>query len=229
MKISIIIPVFNEADTISQLICYLRENSWKKDRLEIIVIDGQSTDNTREIADYCQVAVLSSPYKCRSVQMNLCAGYASGDILYFLHADSFPPEHFDQYIVNAVKNGYTSGCFRMRWDKQGWFLSIFSWMTRFNTNLCRGGDQSLFVKAATFQTIKGFREDFQILEDMEIIPRLRKEGKFAVLPHYLTTSARRYHENGIIRLQVLFAVIHLMNIFGVPQHKLFCFYKKYIR
>ncbi len=229
MKISIIIPVLNESKGIGNLIGYLKANSKQANIKEIIVVDGQSADNTLSVAKEHGVITLVSEQRGRAYQMNTGSANAAGDILYFLHADSFPPSNFDASIIEATKNNCVSGCFRMKWDKQGWFLRFFSWMTRFDYRICRGGDQSLFIFTETFRKIHGFRPDFRIMEDIEIISRLKKEGKFIILPGYVTTSSRRYAENGVFKLQLLFGLIHLMYSLGFSQPKLCTFYQKTIR
>jgi rSAM/selenodomain-associated transferase 2 len=227
--ISIIIPTLNEAENISQVIGHLHNNLYKKHSIEIIVADGNSDDGTVLTAKQLGAKVIVASRPGRAIQMNAGAEIAGGETLYFLHADSLPPVQYDKFMEDVLQNGYKSGCFRMRWNKQGPFLTFLSWMTRFNANCCRGGDQSLFVLSETFRRIHGFREDFNILEDMEIIPRLKKEGAFYVVPKYLTTSDRRYRKNGTIRLQALFTIIHLLYNIGVSQKILYRFYKKHIR
>ena len=227
--ISIIIPTLNEEITISRQIGYLLKNISDKDNIEIIIADGNSTDKTVEIAIHLGLKVIINKKTGRANQMNSGASVSKGDILYFLHADSFPPHGFDNHITNAVKEGYVSGCFRMKWDNQGWFLFIFSWMTRFKANCCRGGDQSLFIKADIFRKIGGFDEDLSLFEDVEIIPRIKKQGKFIVLPFQLITSARKYQKNGTIRLQILFGIMHIMYSAGLSMEKISSFYKRNIR
>ena len=123
-KISVIIPVLNEAETISDLINHLLHNSLKKNIAEIIVVDGGSTDGSQEkVSKFNDIAIFSSE-KGRSNQMNLGAKHANGDILYFLHADSFPPKHFDNFIINEVEKGNQAGCFKMKFDSDHWWLKL---------------------------------------------------------------------------------------------------------
>lgn len=227
--ISIIIPTFNEEATLPDLLGHLFNNVSNKSNFEIIVADGNSSDRTAEIASKQGLKVVFNRKTGRSIQMNSGASVSKGDILYFLHADSFPPPMFDKLIINAVKEGNVSGCFRLKWDKQGWFLSKFSWMTRFKFNICRGGDQSLFIQSHIFRALGGFKEDFSLFEDVEIISRLKRKGKFTVLPYDVITSTRKYAKNGTIRLQLLYGIMHIMYNTGVSQKKLLSYYKKRIR
>ncbi|WP_086475931.1 TIGR04283 family arsenosugar biosynthesis glycosyltransferase [Arenibacter amylolyticus] len=225
--ISIIIPVFNEAAIIHKLLEYLRENSNPNTVKEIIVVDGGSSDQSIAIAKDSGATVLQSR-KGRATQMNLGAQYASGDILYFLHVDTFPPRGFDHFIINAYKSGIKAGCFRMKFDTNSRFLQFFAWFSRVNHKLCRGGDQSLFVEKALFQKLDGYREAFLIYEDSELIGRLYKAEKFTVLPHYVITSARKYEELGTVRLQYHFGMIHLQRVLGSGPDQLYNYYKKHI-
>ena len=77
--------------------------------------------------------------------MNAGAKAATGSILYFLHADSFPPKNFDQHIINEVEKGNSAGCFRLKFDSNHWWLRLASWLTQFRWRACRGGDQSQFI------------------------------------------------------------------------------------
>jgi len=226
--ISIIIPTFNEADQIAQTISkILSANS--RHIVEIIVVDGGSTDNTTSIADQYGAIVKQSIRKGRAAQMNFGASIAKYDILYFLHADSIPPHDFTLAIINAHDDGATSGCFRLQFDYDHWFLKANAWFTRFNVNAIRFGDQSLFVIKEIFQKAGGFREDLLMMEDQEIIRRLKKFGKFEILDKYVTTSARKYRDNGVYRMQGIFFQIWGLYYLGYPQDKLLQLHRKMIK
>src|SRR5690606_16797648 len=143
--ISIIIPILNEAETIEKLLNYLIKNSATKNIAEIIVVDGGSCDGSVDIVKQFENTSLLISEKGRAKQMNLGAKNAKGNILYFLHADSFPPKHFDTFIINEVINGKQAGCFRMQFNSNHWWLKLAGWFTKFNWKICRGGDQSLFI------------------------------------------------------------------------------------
>ena len=228
MKISIIIPTYNEEQTIAKLIEYLKTNSNSKNIAEIIVSDGDSEDATCELAEKASSIVIHGAEKGRAIQMNYGAKKATGDILYFLHADSFPPKFFDKAIIKEVQKGNESGCFRMQFDSNSKWLLFWSWFTKFKANICRGGDQSLFVTKNLFKKIEGFDENLILMEDTEIITRLKKDTNFVVIADTIVTSARRYEENGQYKLQIIFGVIHLLARFGFSQKWLSKFYKKSI-
>ncbi|MBO0321412.1 TIGR04283 family arsenosugar biosynthesis glycosyltransferase [Muricauda sp. CAU 1633] len=226
-SISIIIPVLNEELCLGKLLKHLNQKSTPSNNIEIICVDGGSTDKTREIAEQHRAKVVLSQ-KGRAKQMNLGAKHAKGDVLYFLHADTFPPHNFDQFILSAADSGFLAGCFRMRFDTKNLFLRFFAWFSRMNLLICRGGDQSLFVERELFTKSKGFDETYRIYEDTEFIGRLYKQTKFRVLPAYVVTSARKYQEIGILKLQFHFAVIHLKKYLGSSPDKLYRYYAKYI-
>src|SRR3954454_21814016 len=118
---SIIIPTYNEADQIATTIA--KTNAAKGDHeVEIIVVDGGSTDDTRGIALQKGAKVVIADRKGRAAQMNKGAAVAKYEILYFLHADSIPPNGFTTQILNAFVRGAKSGCFRLAFDHKHWFL-----------------------------------------------------------------------------------------------------------
>ena len=225
-RLSIIIPVLNEAKNIGVLLDYLAQNSNDTLISEILVVDGGSTDGSQKIVSE-RSKKQTSP-KGRAKQMNFGVSHSKGSVLYFLHADSMPPKHFDQYIIEAIDKGSKSGCFKMKFDGTHWWLQLAGWFTQFNWKSCRGGDQSLFVEKTTFEAIGGFNEDFVIYEDNDLIYRLYNQYDFKVLPYWLTTSSRRYEANGIWTLQFHFWMIHLKKILGASPKTLEAYYLKHI-
>lgn len=226
-SLSIIIPVLNEESNIVRLLEYIRENSSNVNIKEILVVDGGSTDETKEAASQYDVLVLHSE-KGRARQMNLGAENAKGEVLYFLHADTFPPKNFDKIILNAIKKGTKTGCFRMKFDSDSRFLSFFSWFSRINHKICRGGDQSLFITRELFNKSGGYDEAYKIYEDNEFISRLYKIADFKILPDQVQTSARKYEQIGNFKLQFYFGIIHLKNYLGADPEQLYRYYKRKI-
>lgn len=227
-QISIIIPVLNEEENLKKLIPFLRNRAREADLLEIIVVDGGSSDSTSELALSLGAKVIPSP-KGRALQMNAGAREARGRILYFLHADSFPPEHFDELIKQAFEKGSHAGCFRLKFDSQSLFLRFFAWFSRFNFQICRGGDQSLFISRSLFDSLGGFNEAYRVYEDNEFVGRIYRKANFRVLPFDLLTSARKYRLNGRFRLQYHFACIHYLYFRGRGPEVLYAYYNRHIR
>lgn len=246
-QLSIIIPIFNEADTIEELLIHLIKHSSKSNIAEIIIVDGGSTDGSLDIVnnfhadtsnnvdrsrlglDFMQPEILSinSP-KGRAKQMNKGALKAKGSILYFLHADSFPPKDFDQSIINNVNNGNLAGCFRLLFDHKHWWLKLASWLTQFHWRACRGGDQSQFITKDLFNNIGGFDESYTIYEDNILINELYNRKQFIVINQKIKTSARLYEKHGIWRLQYHFWVIYIKKWFGGTADELYAYYNKHI-
>jgi len=225
--ISIIIPVLNEENYIVDLLEYIQINSSAGNIKEILVVDGGSTDSTIEAALKYDVFVLRSQ-KGRAKQMNLGAKNAKGEVLYFLHVDTFPPKNFDKIIMNAIQKGNKAGCFRMKFDSDSRFLRFFSWFSRINHKICRGGDQSLFITKELFDKSGGYDEAYRIYEDNEFIGRLYELTNFKILPDQVQTSARKYEQIGNFKLQFYFGIIHLKNYLGADPEQLYRYYKRKI-
>ncbi|WP_378186403.1 TIGR04283 family arsenosugar biosynthesis glycosyltransferase [Aquimarina sp. W85] len=237
--ISILVPVFNEENTIELLLKHLDTVSGPVVE-ELLLIDGGSHDHTIEkIKNYSNKRIITNdstsfPIKIltskkgRASQMNFGAQHAKAEILYFLHADSFPPTHFDTAIASFISNGKKAGCFRMKFDDSHWWLRLMSWFTKINHRACRGGDQSLFVCKKLFNNIGGFDENYIIFEDNDFIGKLYDQKMFAVIPEWIITSARRYHKHGIWRLQYYYLAMYLKRWLGASGSELYDYYKEKI-
>ena len=226
--ISIIIPTYNEADQIAKTISEIRMANGEGN-IEIIVADGGSTDETISIAKENGAIPLLCEHKGRAAQMNKGASIAKGEILYFLHADSIPPNNFTDQILSAYNKSAASGCFRLTFDYDHWFLKANAWFTKFDVNAFRFGDQSLFITKKIFQKAGGFREDLLMMEDQEIIHRIKKLGRFIVMKDVVITSSRKYLDNGLFRMQGIFYRIWAMYYLGYSQQQMLRVYKRLIR
>jgi len=225
-RLSVVIPTFNEAANIQRLVRYLLDSD---PDLEVIVSDGGSTDDTQQLARAAGARVIQSPKKGRASQMNAGAAEATGSVLYFLHADTFPPTGFQDAILQSCSSDTGAGCFRLRFDDDNWFLRANAWLTRFDIDSIRFGDQSLFIRRYLFEQIGGFRKDLLLLEDQEIIRRIKACTGFRILPKSVITSAQKYRENGRYRLQLIFFGIWSLSYLGLPQQKLVSIYNRLIR
>ena len=200
-KISIIIPVHNEADNIGKLVAYLKKHGGEY-VAEIIISDGGSTDDTLAIAQQVGVTAFVSPQTGRAAQMNFGVTKATGDILYFIHADSFPPSNFVSDITKAVNEGFDFGRYRTKFDSNNFFLKINAWFTRFNWYICYGGDQTLFVTRKLFEQSGGFKNELLIMEEYEFAERLMKLGRYKIFNNTALVSARKYDGRSWLKVQL---------------------------
>lgn len=218
--ISIIIPTYNEEESITNTLKSIHSNGNVNLIKEIIVVDGGSTDKTIEKVNNCGVRVIFSKKKRRASQMNEGASAASEKILHFIHADSHLPEHFDADLICAVNNGYEAGCFRLAFDYDHWFLKLNCWFTRFDRSAFHYGDQSLFITRDIFNKVDGFNEKCLVFEDLDMIRRIKKHCKFKILTKKIITSARKYIENGVFKMQMVYYKMYIMEQLGASQQKL---------
>lgn len=201
MRISVIIPTYCETTTIGKLVTHL--NKYGSDKVaEIIVADGQSPDGTIDEAKKAGAVAVNAPEKGRAAQMNYGASLATGDILYFVHADSFPPSSFAEDIISAVQNRYALGRYRTKFDSLKWYLKINAWFTRFDWFICMGGDQTLFITRTLFQEMGGFNDSMKIMEEYEFVKRARLNQRYKIFPKAALVSARKYDTNSWWRVQM---------------------------
>jgi len=220
----------NEAGNIGPLLDYLHKEGGGYVE-ELIVADGGSTDGTTEISAKKGAVTVLAPKAGRAVQMNAGAEVISptSTIIYFLHADTYPPKNFGGKIAQTINMGADSGCFRLRFDDPHPLLAGYSWFTRFRSTLLRFGDQSLFVKNELFREIGGFDESLTVMEDQELVRQIRRNGSFQLLQDTVVTSARKYRKNGVLRLQFIFSVIFILYYLGASQQTLMHLYRNLIR
>ncbi len=200
-KISVIIPCINEATNLSELIPLLLKFGGRSIE-EIIVSDGGSTDDSREIANELGAKVIHCEKRSRAYQMNCAASHAKGDVLYFVHADTRPLQSFASDIQEALTKSHQAGCYRYQFQSDSLFLKINSWFTRFNGLLSGGGDQTLFITKALFEKLDGFDETYCIMEDFDLVRRVRKQTSFHIIPKSIQVSARKYESNSWLRVQI---------------------------
>jgi rSAM/selenodomain-associated transferase 2 len=222
--ISIIIPAYNESETIEKLIKHL-SRSTDDNSIEIIVTDGGSTDNTLQTAKAAGAVALFSPEKGRAAQMNYGASKASGEILYFVHADTVPPSTFATDIGNAIKEGYSMGRYKTRFDSPKIILKLNAFFTRFDWFMCMGGDQTLFITKKLFDKTGGFDATMKIMEEFEFCERARKEGRYKIMNKTALVSARKYDTNTWWKVQKANYTIVKMYQKGASQDEMVNKYK----
>lgn len=224
MQISIIIPTLNEAENLPRLIPFLQAHAQGK-VADIWVVDACSTDQTREVAWELGARVLEASCKGRGPQMNQGAAVATGKILYFVHADTLPPDSYVNDILAAVAAGFDLGCYRSRFDRDTLPMRINAYMTRFDRIFFRGGDQTLFIRKEVFENLRGYREDYQIMEEYEFLIRARKQYQFQIMPKSTLISTRKYEENSYFWVNFSHLIIFLMFGLGFSQQSMVRTYK----
>lgn len=226
--ISIIVPVFNEEEFLEDFIVSV-SSIIKGKNAELIFIDGGSTDNTVHICKKHEKTVYISPLKGRAHQMNFGAKKSSGEVLYFLHADSLPPKQFVEDIKRNISKGYIAGCYRLSFKPDLPLLKFYAWFTRFDIDLFRFGDQSLFMKRDVFEKINGFDPTLKVMEDQKIVTDLKKVGKFKIMEDSIVTSSRKYQRVGVLKLQLIFTIIVIFYYLGLSQKVMSDFYSKQVQ
>lgn len=216
-KISVIIPALNEEKLIGNAV----KSALNGFNTEVIVVDGGSTDSTREIASRKGAKVLSTA-SGRASQMNFGARQAAGDILVFLHGDSWLPEAWDYYVRGIIKKPETAlGFFRFAIKESFPFRRLIEWGTNLRSRFLNlpYGDQGLFFTKNVFFTIGGYPE-IPILEDVKIVSLAKKHGNIRCTDITLTTSGRRWIRQGAFRTTFINQAVLLSAWLGVDQRKL---------
>ncbi|MBD2200959.1 TIGR04283 family arsenosugar biosynthesis glycosyltransferase [Calothrix sp. FACHB-1219] len=222
-KLSIIIPTLNEAGNIQDAIASTQPST----NTEVIVVDAGSQDDTVAIAQSLGVTViLSSPG--RAVQMNAGAVAASGDILLFLHADTRLPAGFDTLIRNALQQpGSVAGAFNLQIDASGWGLRLVEWGVKMRSHLWQMpyGDQAIFITKDIFYQIGCFPE-LPIMEDFELIRRLQRISKIAIIQASVLTSARRWLRKGIFKTTLINQIVIIAYLWGISPERIRSWYRQ---
>ncbi|MEH1766412.1 MAG: TIGR04283 family arsenosugar biosynthesis glycosyltransferase [Nostoc sp.] len=222
-RLSIIIPAINEAVNIKEAITTTQPST----NIEIIVVDGGSKDNTVEIAQSLGVKVISS-FPGRAVQMNVGAVAASGEILLFLHADTRLPTGFDDMIRTALQQpGTVAGAFKLRIDASLFSLRWVEWGVNVRSHFYQMpyGDQAIFLTKEVFQQIGCFPE-LPIMEDFELMRRLKGIGRIVIIPTPVVTSARRWLQKGVLKTTLLNQLVITAYLLGISPERIRRWYRR---
>lgn len=199
-KISIIVPVYNEAPAINKLIDNLEQF---KDYCEIIFVDGGSDDGTDRIIEK-KYKLFYSPKKGRSYQMNYGASLSKGNILLFLHADSLLPDDAPGQILKIIRRGYKVGCFKIKFDSKNILMKICGFMSNLRVRLrnIAFGDQGIFINRSYFYELGGFAE-IPLMEDYQLSMDIKADReKIALAKAKIETSERRFVKNGRLKTMI---------------------------
>jgi rSAM/selenodomain-associated transferase 2 len=188
-ELSIIIPTLDEAKHIGATLEAVRT---LKGRIETIVADGGSSDATAEVAGKNGARVLHSD-RGRGAQMHGGSCVARGDVLWFLHADTIPPPDAPAKILEVMRDpAVVGGNFGLDFDGESRAARALTFLYPHfrKLGLCYG-DSGIFVRRETYVKLGGFKP-YPIFEDLDLVRRLKLEGRFVHLDSRLTTSARRF-------------------------------------
>jgi len=223
MKISIIIPIYNEESTIEKLLGTLEP---LKGRCEILFVDGGSSDQTIQLIED-KYPVFPSE-KGRAKQMNLGAKMSTGDVLFFLHCDSEVPSTALEEIEEVMKN-HRAGCFGIAFRSHHFFMFTCRVISnhRIKDRKVMFGDQGIFVDRDLFFDV-GMFPDIPIMEDYQFSLTLKEHGiKLGMAKHRIYTSARRFEGNTIQKLRVMWKMNRLRAMYrdGVAIEKIALLYQ----
>lgn len=218
MKLSIVMPVLDEAAEIEAALSAL--TPYRRRGVEVIVVDGGSSDGTAERARMLADRVIAAA-RGRSLQMNAGATAARGDVLLFLHADTQLPENADRLVLDGLAvSDRVWGRFDVRIEGGG-LLGLISLMMNWRSRLSgiATGDQSLFVTRAAFDSVGGF-PPIALMEDVVLSAKLKRIGRPCALRARVTTSARRWRRHGTLRTVLLMWRLRLRFFLGADPAKL---------
>lgn len=225
-RLSIIIPVLNEGHQVERRLKPLMAQCGDDPTLEVIVADGGSRDETVAIARSLGVSIITAP-PGRANQMNAGARVAQGDVLLFLHADTLLPDNFQTLISDTLAQpNVIAGAFELAIQGPNPALRWVEWGVGVRSHLFQMpyGDQALFLKRTTFAALGGFA-DLPIMEDFDLIQRLKKQGRVAIAPAAVMTSGRRWEKLGVWKTTLLNQVIILGYRLGVSPARLMQWYR----
>jgi rSAM/selenodomain-associated transferase 2 len=221
LVVSIVMPVYNEGKIIEKAISGLiRETG-----VEVIVVDGGSTDDTVLCLKNYPVNVISSA-KNRATQMNAGAREAKGDVLLFLHADCILEEGAISAIRESVSSGLVGGCLRHIIDSPGMIYRMIEATGDIRAKLSKifYGDQAIFVKKDVFSKLGGY-DNVSLFDDVLFSKKLRRAGKTRVLNKKVYASSRRWQKQGIIKATLVNWLVSVGFMAGISPRvlkKVYC-------
>jgi rSAM/selenodomain-associated transferase 2 len=227
-KLSAIVPMLNEERAIASTLDAIAAGaSGAEVIVEIIVVDGGSSDRSREEARP-RCARLLVTRRGLACQMNAAAAAAVGDALVFVHADTLVPPTFAGDIAAALADpAVVGGRFDLRLDDDAPALRLIGWLISARSRLSRTGtgDQVIFVRREVFERLGGYR-DIALCEDLDLARRLKRAGRVACLRSQVTASARQWRERGVLATTARMWFIRIAFLLGVSPSRLAHLYNR---
>jgi rSAM/selenodomain-associated transferase 2 len=225
--LSVIVPVLNEAALIGD---FLRRVRALDPGLEIIVVDGGSSDGTEVKARPFADRVIAAP-PGRASQMNTGAAQARAEILWFLHADCEARRDAVAQIGALLSDPRCAGgCFRLRYPQPQWIYRVSDWLGNIGVDVFGFalGDHGIFCRRSAFEKIGGY-PIVPILEDAELYRRLKCAGRMAQLPSSIVSSPRTFEKWGPYRTTAVYFLILVLYVAGAPIAWLNRIYRRFHR
>ncbi len=220
--LSVILPVLNEAETVTRQLMALRV--FRERGAELVLVDGGSSDGTPALAAP-EVDQLIVSARGRGRQMNAGAATARGNAFLFLHADTCLPAAALTAVADALASGAPWGRFDVRIDGSlrglGLVARMMNWRSRL-TGIATG-DQAIFVRREAFETVGGYPE-LPLMEDIALSKRLKRLARPACLRQRVVTSARRWQKHGVLRTILLMWCLRARYFLGADPQQLAILY-----
>lgn len=228
MLISIIIPTYNEYLNIVRLSAFFT-NVVQNKTAEIIVVDSPLSNDS--------LSAFDGPFKYikaikagRAAQMNEGAKIAKGDVLVFLHADVTPPLTFQNDIILKLEEGNDFGFFAYRFDPTSFLLNINAVFTGKKGVFAGGGDQIHFMKKSIFDTLNGYNDKLEIMEDFEFFKKVKsRKIPYSIVQNRATVSSRKYNKNSWLRVNLVNLGAFTMFLLKVESKLIKKFYTKFLK
>lgn len=222
--IAVIIPTFNEESSLSSILEGLLSGGTSNRFDEIVVADGASSDGTGSVAAQHPAVTLVRGPCGRGRQINAGIAASKSRFIVVVHADTHLPQGAAAAVRTTLAHASVAGgCFRLRYDAASRALKTYEFFSRFETSWTTFGDQGFFFRRADYDAIGGL-PDWPLFEDVELRRRLKTRGRFVKLAQSVQTSARRLHQRGHVRGQVLNAMLLCGYWSGVSVERLAAIY-----
>jgi predicted glycosyltransferase involved in capsule biosynthesis len=222
MNFTIIIPCHKDEEHVLNLYNHLKKCTHIIQAQIVCVHTHESKDHM------LSMIMVRATAPCRAIQMNQGAATAhTDDILIFLHADVTPPIDFLECIKTSINKGFEAGFFSYEFRPTSTWLRINSYFTKYDGVFAGGGDQCLFIKNDTFRKLGGFDESKVIMEDFDLIRRIRNHKiKYTIIQNNLKVSSRKYNNNSYLKVNLINLVMMIGFYLNFDSNKLKMWYAK---